>query len=144
MRPSLPLPLRSSNHIGARLGKLRKLTRSPRKIFDFEIFVLNTFWNILNRVHPKKFFLPQFFCHFFTNLALSAKSDIVAGKKFTRAKFDFEVIGLKYVLKDSKPIPTKKCFDQKFLTRPFFTIWLFWPKNGSPSKKFFSEKIFRF
>ena len=34
--------------------------------------------------------------------------------------FDFEIFVLKYVSKHSKSIPTKKNFEQNFLTMPFF------------------------
>ena len=34
--------------------------------------------------------------------------------------FDFEIFVLKYVSKHSKSIPTKKKFEQNFLTMPFF------------------------
>ena len=47
--------------------------------------------------------------------------------------FDFEIFGLKYVLKHSESIPTKKIFDQIFLTLSFFQ-----------AKNFFRGKVFDF
>ena len=66
-------------------------------------------------------------------------------KNFTREKiFDFEIFGLKYVLKHSESIPTKKNFRPKFFDLVIFSLfWPFWPKNDRVrAKKNYTGKIF--
>ena len=56
---------------------------------------------------------------------------------------DFEIFGLKYVLKHSDTIPTKKVCIQKFFDYVIFS--LFCPKNDRvPGKKLYTENIFDF
>ena len=51
--------------------------------------------------------------------------------------FDFKILALKYVSKHSESIPTKKNFDQNFLTLPF--IHYFEPSGRKTTKS--EEKI---
>ena len=67
-------------------------------------------------------------------------------KKITREKFfDFEIFGSNSVLKHSESIPTKKNFDQIFLTLSFFHYFgLLGRKTRVCAKKIYTGKNFRF
>ena len=99
-------------------------TCTREKIFDCEIFVLKYVSNHSKSVPTKTFFRRKNFfwvCLFFAFWAILAKKRQSPRKKFYKGKiFDFEIFGLKYVLKHSESIPTKKIFRQKFLTLSFF------------------------
>ena len=91
------------------------------KNFDFEIFVLKYVSNHSESILTKKIFSTKIFglSHFFTILGFLAEKRLSPRKKFYKGRnFDFEIIGLKYVLQHSESIPTKK-FDQNFLTLSF-------------------------
>ena len=65
-------------------------------------------------------------------------------KKNYTGKINFEIFDLKYVLKHSESIPTKKILPN-FLTLAFFSLfWAFWPKNDRVRGKKFTWKNFRF
>lgn len=87
--------------------------KPPRKIEKKSIsrfLVEDTFQNIFNLFRRIKFFRSKFFWlgYFFTILGLLAENDLVPGKNFARGKnFDFEILGLKYVLKHFETIPTQ-------------------------------------
>ena len=78
-------------------------------------------------------------------MVILAKKTKSHEKNFTREKnFDFEIFVLKYVSKHSEVIPTKKFFDQNFLTSSFFQYFELFGRKTSPSKKNTQEKIFNF
>ena len=116
------------------------------KILSISRFsVKNAFWNILNWFQQKKS-RPKFFDrHFLTILTILAEKRQSPRKKFNKGKkINFEIFGLKYVLKHSESTPTKKIFDQNFLTVIFSLFWPFWPKKTVPRTKFYTGKNFRF
>ena len=79
-------------------------------------------------------------------MGLLAEKRQSPSKKFYMGKiFDFKIFGLKYVLKHFESIPTKKIFDQNFLTLSFFRfLAILAEKRQSPSKKIYTGKNFRF
>ena len=106
----------------------RKKQSPTRKFYTGKNF---RFWDFCFKIRFKAFwsdsdqknFRPKFFDFVIFSLFWSfwpkkTKSD---EKNFTREKiFDFEILVLIYFLKHSESIPTKKIFDQNFLTLSFF------------------------
>ena len=141
------------------------------KIFDFDIFGLNTFWNILNRFRPKKIFRPKLFDFVIFSLFWPKRDRVRAKNLHGKIFFDFEIFILKYVLTHSGSIPTKKkstnffywavftilviLAEKRFRPKIFLPIfydlaifslfWPFWPKNDRVrAKKNLHGKNFRF
>ena len=77
------------------------------------------------------------FFHLFAHL--SWKTTESQKKFYTGKVFDFEIFGLKCVLKHSKWIPTKKLFDQNFLTLPFFHYFGHFGQKMTKSQKKFMQ-----
>ena len=97
----------------------------------------------MNRFRPKKNFSTKIFwlCHFFTILGFLAEKRLSPSKKNRRENiFDFEIFGLKYVLKHSESIPNNKIFDQNF----YFAIFHHFGRKTTESKKIYTGKNFRF
>merc|ERR1711873_150708 len=97
--------------------------RYTGKIFDFDIFGLKYVLKHSESIPTKKNSTKIFgLRHFFTILGFLAVKRLSPRKKIYTGKiFDFEIFGLKYVLKHSELIPTKKIFfEQNFLTLSFF------------------------
>ena len=101
----------------------RNFTRG--KILDSEIFGLRYVLNILNRFRLKKFSTNFFLTlSFFKYIGPFGRKTRVRAKTFyTGKKFWLQDFRFKYVLKHSESIPTKKSFDQNFLTLSFFNYF---------------------
>ena len=88
--------------------------------FEIEIFVLKTFWTILNRFGPKKIRPKNFVFAFFRPVNLFIKKwlcQVIIGIFLQNRDFL-----LKYVLDHSESIPTKF-----FLIKIFCLSHFFWP-----------------
>ena len=108
------------------------------------------FQTILNRFRPKKFFRPKCFTFVFFRYFghFDRKTTKSHEKNFTREKiFDFEIFALKYVLKHSESIPTKKNFRPKFFDFVIFSPFLAQKqsKNGQkrPKMKIFDQNFWK-
>ena len=124
--------------------KKKNYTGKNFRFRDFQFKIrLKTFWidSDQKKFRPKFFELIIF--HYFDHFGRKKQSP--TKKFFTGKKFPFWYFGLKYVLKHSKSIPTKKIFDQNFLSLSFFHYFgHFGRKNRVPRKKFHMGKIFFF
>ena len=112
-------------------------------IFDFEIFGLKHVLKHSDSILTKKIW-PIFFDFVIFSLfwAFSSKIDRVR-EKVMGEKFS-EIFSWKYVLIHSDSIPTKKNFEQNFLTLSFSLSWPLWPKTIESQKKICTGKNSRF
>ena len=140
-------------HLLTILANLAEKRQSPRKKFyTGKKFSISRFSFLIRLklselIPTKKFLINIFgFVIFWLVWPFCRKTTESHEKNFTRLKiFDFEIFILKYVLKHSESIPTKKNW-RKFFDFDIFSLFLpFWPKNVQcPHKINHTGKIFRF
>ena len=95
-------------------------------------------------VSDRKIFSAKFYwlCHFSLFWSFWLKKNKVSRKNFTREKmFDFEIVVLIYVSKHSESIPTKKSFDQNFLTKSFFHYFCHFGQKSRTQKILHAKKF---
>ena len=117
-----------------------------RKNSNSRFLVLNTFWNILNRFRPKKYFRLKFFDFvIFTILAILAEKrqspskKILHGKNFRFRDFSFEIRYETFWIDSNQ----KNFFDQNFYLSHVFALFaILAEKRLSPTKKILHGKKF--